>query len=1011
MSRSARLQAAALHAVVVAFLLSPSVRAQDASPAPPTGSTTLSLNVRDCGASGSEYETTASATEGSKQITVANVGDFQVGQGVIVSRCNIRYESPTLWGPGEPYGSSKALKDEVEFRGYDGTAGSWIVYLLEVDGANPPTFRWSDDPARLRWDHPKHGWTGEKVPLTFDWQKLSGGTEVKFKHMDWQPGHMVTLSARDQLVSVIDKIEGNVLTLRHAANRTAKDALVRHNDQAALQATIDRAIREKRNVCFPAGYYRLAGSLYVRNAAIIIEGQSGVNTVLDISDGQGSCFSLVGGPEVTVRNFRMVGHTGLADAFGSFRTSSGFGFWACAVKGCNAVGIQGTERTLIQNVHASRMASECFYSQAPCRTSTTEPKQYQKSLIYDHCSVTDCAANGFNNNDTGENTSVLYCRINGVGWHAWEGPARFIRLIGNYVRNAGPFTIGDMSSRPDDLHNLGCGQAIVTDNVFESVGNDRSEGIVVNHGATQVVIAHNLFVNYNGTAITASSFTVSTSYPSNTISILGNMLDMTSVSDKPTGRTGIVVSASGTVVADNQVYVRGACDPRVTGLSIAEPALNVDVHDNVIRNCNVGLKTGRAATSVAEVVDPSTFHAAEGGVPFEWRTSHLYRGWTLVWLVGSKPTGTSTIDAFDPVTCRFKLKEPHDMKPGDRFEVFPPTGANWDLHDNTISGCREPVVLDSYGSETSLFRNNTIARGDTPNVPRAVVVAGRFDLLGNRISGFDEPSSAALVLRPDRVGRALRNLFRDNLIERCFCAVDESSKPLWDAAVKSGNQFLGCGQDLAGYTPRPQITPGLAAAAHKPILHARKLTTLPVIDGDVKEWPWSDAARVGKLELTPTGEPIASPHAQVCAGWAGTNLYVALRCDIPKGVKLAPALQWQGDGMEVSFRSGDPKNRTPIFILWGSAGGGFNSSDHGGASAQQVQRLEHDVSYAARIGQGVWTCEWRIPLAEFGLNPTTVKKLLFNAGVRSMAQDLWLSWAPTGGALYEVDNGGELVFD
>ena len=64
----------------------------------------------------------------------------------------------------------------------------------------------------------------------------------------------------------------------------------------------------------------------------------------------------------------------------------------------------------------------------------------------------------------------------------------------------------------------------------------------------------------------------------------------------------------------------------------------------------------------------------------------------------------SVIDAFDPRTLRFHLRQPHAMKPGDRFEVIAPA-TNWTLHDNTLSGCLKPVVLDSYGSETTLFRH------------------------------------------------------------------------------------------------------------------------------------------------------------------------------------------------------------------------------------------------------------------------------------------------------------------
>ena len=175
-------------------------------------------------------------------------------------------------------------------------------------------------------------------------------------------------------------------------------------------------------------------------------------------------------------------------------------------KPCQAVVIRNTERVLVENVHARRMASEAFYCQGSSRRTGKVPEIFTKSLIFRRCSAIDCAANAFNNNNTSENTTVEYCRIDGIGgtgWHAYEGPGRYIRLIGNYVRNAGPFTIGDMSSRPEDLNDLGCGEAIIRDNVFES-GDGRCAGIVVNHAAREVCIANNLFINYNGNAITVS---------------------------------------------------------------------------------------------------------------------------------------------------------------------------------------------------------------------------------------------------------------------------------------------------------------------------------------------------------------------------------------------------------------------------------------------------------------------------------------------------------------------------
>ena len=756
------------------------------------------LSVKDFGASGSKFETTASATADSKEIVVKEVGDFQVGQGVTVSRCNIQIVSPLLRGPESPY-STKPLENALEIRGYDGSTSSWLVFLLEVDAPKPLSFRWSDDLVR------DNKWQGVKVPITWDWQKLSNGVEVKFNKRDLEVGHMVSFSARDQLSSVIEKIEGNKLTLRDAANRTAADAVVRHDDSLAIQAAVDRAIQEKRNVFFPVGWYRVANGIQVQDAsAICLEGASGVDTVMDISDGATSIFSVRRCTEITIRNFRMIGHTGMAESAGAFRMAHGrASFWACALKPCNAVGMFVTERTLIENVHASRMGSECFYAWGTARQSTGEAKQYQKSLTYLRCSVTDCAANAFNNNDMGENTSVLHCRIQDAGpggWHAAEMPARFFRFIGNYVRNAGPVTIGDMSHRTDDLHHLGCGQAIVADNVFEGIG--KCGGVRVNFGSSQVVIANNLFINYNGPAITASSETERRCFPSHTVTIKGNIIDLTSIGDKPGKRTGITVSTANTIVADNQVYVRGPCDPLVTGILVAEPALNVTVHDNLIRNCQQGLVTRRAQSSIKEVIDPSTF--LETRLPLEWKNSHLYRGWNLAWLTGSRPDTLSVIEAFDPVTFRFTLREPHEMKPGDSFCVFPSGPANWNFHDNTITGCTSPVVLDSYGSKTSLLKNNVVTRGEVTDVKAAIEVRGMFRLIGNQISGFDEKDSSALSLASDPLGRVVRSSYRDNIFEKCMNVVPKDQAALWDAAKPEDNVFVECGE---GKDPSPAPSP------------------------------------------------------------------------------------------------------------------------------------------------------------------------------------------------------------
>lgn len=751
------------------------------------------LSARDCGASGSSVETTASTQAGSPQIRVASPASFQVGQGVMVSRCNIRYLTPLLWGPGEPYlGTSK--DPGLEIRGYDGRTSGWIVYLLEIDGPGP-TFRWTDDLART--------WKASKVPVTHDWQRLSDGTEVRFSRRPWQPGHMISFTARDQLVSRITKIDGPVLTLEHPANRDSSDALVRHCDSAALQALLDRAVKEKKNVFLPNGHYRLAHGLILRSpAGTIVEGQSGVDTLLDISPGQGPCLALQQGEEATVRNLRMLGHTGLAEQPGAFRTSSGFSFWACTLKSCQAVSITGTGRVLVENVHASRMAAECFFSAGPYRKGVDEPRQYTRSATFLRCSVTDCAANAFNNCDFAENTSILHCRINGAGWHTYEGSGRFIRFIGNYVRNGGPVTIGDIPHtlpRLDHYHDLGIGQAVVADNVFEGIG--RCGGVTVVYGTTQVAVRGNLFVNYNGTAIRALSNTVHNNWPSQNVTITGNVIDLTCVDDKPAYRTGLVLHASDTIASDNQVYVRGVCDPKVSAIELGEGALNLNVHDNLIRNCGRGIGTARLGGQVTEVLDSGAFR--QKGLPLQWRTSHRYRGWNLVWLEKGKPATAAVIDAYDPDSLSFKLRNTHPIKVGDWFEVYPPV-ANWTVHHNTITGCLQPLLFDCYGSPATHFSDNLVARGEACGAPRALSLSGRLDLWSNRVFGFDEPAACALFLSPDRLGRPCANLFRANHFENCSQVLSEGEPGLWKACRLEGNLAIGCGQTPAEMRPLPK---------------------------------------------------------------------------------------------------------------------------------------------------------------------------------------------------------------
>lgn len=973
------------------------------------------LNVTECGASGSQFQTTATTTAGSKDIVVVNPGDFKVGQGVMVSRCNIQFSNGVLWGPKKEYAKSAPLKDLVQMRGYDGSLGSWTVYILDVEGGTPATFRWSDDLGRT--------WKESKVPVTGDWQRLSGGTEVKFGKLDWENGYAVTFSARDQLISSIEKIEGKTITLKDAAAQSATDAVVRHNDTGALQAAIDQGIREKRNVYFPPGTYRLAKPLLVNNAsAITIEGSDAVNCILDISEGEGACFDLHDGTEVNIRNFRMLGNTGFdaRDQAGYLSLKGANNVWGFYLKPCHGIMITQTERVLVENCHASKMSGECFYCSGRARTwNKPEPAQYTKSLTWLRCSVTDSARNAFNNNNMSENTSVLQCRIVDVGGCTWEGASRFVRFIGNYVRNAGTVAMGNVRSRDEQYEQLGTGQHIVSDNVFEGVTCYGGAAIRAAACATQVLITDNIFVNYNSSAIEITGMTGPLDLPAGISTISGNMMDFTDVSGKPASRTAIDISAPGVIVSDNQIYTRGAPDPLVTAFKLHEPAINLNLHDNQVRNVGTGLTADRASAVVTEVKDNRTFLCPGRKIPMERRQSPRYAGWNVVWMRGGKVTGQSVVESFDPETLAFRLTAPAQMQVGDGLEIYPPS-ANWDIHSNTFTGCLTPVVLDGYGSPTSLLRDNMFTRGAASPVKEALAIKGQYRLLGNQFVDFDEPGAATLSLYPDRLGKAPANLYQDNIFEHCALPVQEAQKGLWEACRGGGNTFIECnGKPAELAAPTLNIVPQVVKveASAPAVLKAPKLTKPVKLDGAVDEWPWSDKARVAVLKQGPDGSMYPGPKAFAMAACDATALYVALKVMLPQGyaLKLGGG-QYDGDGLELSFQSAEPQSPTPIFVNWGGAGGNWGPVAAGGATGAQMDLIGKSVTYAAtKTGRedapGGWSCEWRIPLSVLGPKPQAVKKLLFNVGIFEPGINQWVVWMGTGAEIFRVDRGGEVLLE
>jgi len=133
----------------------------------------------------------------------------------------------------------------------------------------------------------------------------------------------------------------------------------------------------------------------------------------------------------------------------------------------------------------------------------------------------------------------------------------------------------------------------------------------------------------------------------------------------------------------------------------------------------------------------------------------------------------SAFDSFDAKTLAFALKEPLLMNEGDRFSYYPGQ-AEWVFHHNTISGCGRPVILDSYGSDSSLFTDNLITRGLATGVEQAMAVKGNFTVSRNTFAGFDGAESQALVIYPDPFQKSWEDRSTDNVFRNCT-----KGKVLW----------------------------------------------------------------------------------------------------------------------------------------------------------------------------------------------------------------------------------------
>lgn len=678
------------------------------------------LNARDFGAKGSDFTTKIKATAGSNVIEVENIGDFEVGDEIVATNCFVNFPLQALFEriDSSPINTRKWIHnqpvgDRILLDGYDGSQGTWKIYMFDFSPDEKDVFRWTDDNART-WH--------ENIKICDGFTDIENGVRIKigeFKEREY--GCTAVFVCDNKMVAVIEKIEGNKIYLSESANVTAQGELM-HSDTLGIQKAVDAAIRDGKSVFLPNGEYTLAYSINVFDAgSFTFEGESATGTVLNNRFGHigiekegGSCFIVKNCRDFSLKNLFLKGNCSFKDRdiAAIIDTNGGDSVWGFYFLKTNAICLMNNENVYIENCHARGMSAECFYASGIYREASEDPSNYRRSIIYNRCTVEDCARNAFNNNDNAELTTIMNCRVIDVGGCSWEGASRFVKITGSYFRNAGSIALGNVRGRKARgyLDGLPTGQHIITDNYFEGGVCYGDAMFKIGSCASQITIANNTFVNFNSNGLWFMGECGNTDMPCENLIVSGNSFDMTAAKGESKKRYAINITSSFATVADNQIYVRGEKDENLSGIILSDDVTRLSVHDNTIFGCAKGIISEYAVGSVGFVSGDNTFYreavrsGKEGTKPMLPRPlSDKFRNWRIVWL---SDMTESEIEYFDTDTLQFTLKENRKINSADKFRIYNPHALPWNIHHNIIDNCGVSMSLDTYSGKRAKTDNN-----------------------------------------------------------------------------------------------------------------------------------------------------------------------------------------------------------------------------------------------------------------------------------------------------------------
>ena len=269
---------------------------------------------------------------------------------------------------------------------------------------------------------------------------------------------------------------------------------------------------------------------------------------------------------------------------------------------------------------------------------------------------------------------------------------------------------------------------------------------------------------------------------------------------------------------------------------------------------------------------------------------------------------------------------------------------------------------------------------------------------------FVDPKRGDYRLRPD--SPALKLGFKPIAIEKAglYESPDRASWPVSDDCWR---------EEHIEYPEGPPKPPAPRSPRDIPKLKALRITRPPKIDGNVDApgWDWSAPGSVAEIADLSIGHGKGKQPSRGMVALDAEALYIALVNRVSNAAKLPKqgGIWGRDDGAEICIQVVSGKTPGPILVVQGYPSGRCGSVDHAGAPLPAVRKLGQSVEYAAAIGDGQWSGEWRIPFAALGIDPSKQPTLRFNIGVLKAAEEQWIAWVSTGAAPWRMELAGELV--